>query len=400
MKRIVKYILNRTTFIFLFVLAKTIKPRQKKNNHKVVWFGAYGNSNKGDDFIFYGLKKYIPNDYEISLSCRDVSFKNEYGKIRTFQKGENVYSLYRNVCEIVKSSVFVLGGGGLFESYDDSEDSRRLKLAYIAPFLIARICGLKTLVLGIGCNKTRSSSRLLEKALAFVYTHSDIIITRDAKSLNGLAKCANSINTNAYWTFDPVFTLPMRNIPKEKYVSFLLWPYFLWPEFYTPKTLHNLNKQKKEKHALFLAKIKKAIGVVRSRGYLPVFPEFHFSDKMLVTDLGEEIYPCDKVKYMELIGKSTLVVTMRYHGQITSLLNRTPFISFVVQEKMGALVQNMGVELFSFPDISEFDNGIFEKMIDKALVFDWSQKFELFESYQKQAHSIYMDNVYSYLDKI
>ena len=399
MKHIVKYILNRATFMFLFVLAKTIKLRQKKNNHKVVWFGAYGNSNKGDDLIFWGLKKYIPNDYEISLSCRDVSFKDEYG-IRTFKKGENVYSLYRNVGEIVKSSVFVLGGGGLFESYDDSEDSRRLKLAYIAPFLIARICGLKTLVLGIGCNKARSSSRLLEKALAFVYTHSDIIVTRDAKSLNGLAICANSVNSNAHWTFDPVFTLPTKKIPKEKNVSFLLWPYFLWPEFYTLKALHNLNKQKKEKHALFLAKIKKAIGFVRSRGYLPVFPEFHFSDKMLVEDLGEEIYPCDRGEYMELIGKSALVVTMRYHGQITSLLNRTPFISLVVQEKMSALVQNMAVEQFSFSDISEFDERIFEKMMDNALAFDWTQKFELFESYKKQAHSLYMDNVYTYLDNI
>lgn len=114
MKCVIKFLLNRFVFVILFVLAYIRRnKKQKPANDKIVWFGAYGNSNKGDDFIFWALKKFIPLKYDISLSCRDIRFKNNYG-VMTFDKGENVFSVLRNIKLIRDSSFFILGGGGTF----------------------------------------------------------------------------------------------------------------------------------------------------------------------------------------------------------------------------------------------------------------------------------------------
>ncbi len=382
----------------MFAMAFFCRKRKLKHvNNKIVWFGAYGNSNKGDDFIFWALKKFIPSKYTIFLSCRDSKFKDEYN-VCTFQKGENSFSVLRNIKVMKKASVFIIGGGGLLESYDDSEDSRRLKMAYIAPFLLAKILGLRTLILGIGCNKVHSHNVLLERAIGFMYANSDVIVTRDKKSLQGFAECSNRINKNAIWTYDPVFTLPLRIMSKKKTICFLLWPFFLWPEFYSNNVLNQINETKKKKHMLFLEEIKSCILEVKQKGYTPIFPVFHFSDRLLLKELGVECYECNKEEYMRIIGNSTLVVTMRYHGQITSLLNHTPIISLVVQEKMGELVKNMAIEEFSFSNLECFNREKFLAMFDKAIKHNWTGTYKSFDKKRSEANEIYNKNVYEYLN--
>lgn len=272
-------------------------------------------------------------------------------------------------------------------------------MTYIAPFLLAKIFGLRILILGIGCNKVHSQNIMLEKAIGFMFSYSDVIVTRDKKSLTGFKECSKIANINAHWTFDPVFTLPSRISKKDKLVSFLLWPYYLWPEFYRDDALKHINDVKKKNHNLFLENIRKSIYEVIRKGYKPIFPVFHFSDRIFLSELGVDCSECDKDEYMEIIGKSSLVVTMRYHGQITSLLNHTPIISLSVQEKMRELVKNLNVECFSFSNLEEFNDQKFSNMFDVAIKQDWNPIFQSFEQKKTETADAYLDYVYNYLNK-
>ena len=57
---------------------------------------------------------------------------------------------------------------------------------------------------------------------------------------------------------------------------------------------------------------------------------------------------------------------MRYHGQITSLLKGKPIISILVQEKMEALVDNLGLRDTMSVDIENLTAGSIEDMVDNV----------------------------------
>ena len=86
-----------------------------KSIRDIVWFGAYGNTNIGDDLIFFSLRKFIPEKYRIQLSCRFIGTHPEYG-VETF----NRYNRKDWIKRIKHADMCLLGGGGLFEYYKAS----------------------------------------------------------------------------------------------------------------------------------------------------------------------------------------------------------------------------------------------------------------------------------------
>lgn len=364
-KDVTKYLLNQGAFWGLFLLVlltRKSKPPKGNAKPKLTWFGAYGNTNIGDDLIYFSLKQFVPQDVEINLSCRQVKPTTNYG-VKTFYKGENVFDYPRYKSEIKDATHVILGGGGLFEYYKFTWPARRVIMNYLAPLMLAIIHKKPFGIVGMGVNEGVIANAPFKYAFKTILNRASFIVTRDEKSVNGLHN--NGVSGNIAWTFDPVFSLtsflkpPVPTPEKEvKKIGLLLWPFFLWPNFY--KNNLNANSTQLRQHETFVQEIKTYIATLKQKGFELVFPLFHFSDKIILDELGCTYDDTISIEnYFSILKDCDVVVSMRYHGQITSLTNGIPIISIPVQEKMFELSSNFDLKAFEIkPDEFTAEKGI------------------------------------------
>ncbi|MBB3699812.1 polysaccharide pyruvyl transferase family protein [Flammeovirga yaeyamensis] len=314
--------------------------KQSVSINKITWFGAYGNGNLGDDLIFYSLKRLLnKNDIEINLSIRDFEKAKNYG-VQLFSKGEQFFDFWSYKKRIKECDAVFLGGGGLLEYYYPSKQAYRMLLIYLCPLMLARIYGKPSYVVGMGVNSDKIQNSFFRFIYRSILSSCKLIITRDEKSKNGLI--GNGVETNIIASFDPVLSLdlPLREPfdSNKKTIGFLLWPYFLWPHFY--ENAESLPESKRKKHENFVEQLQQSIKTL-SKEYNIKLLTFHFSDTILYKEL--EMTFEEKASlgtFLKSIAQVDLVVSMRYHGIITSVLNEIPVISIDVQQKMDAIMRN------------------------------------------------------------
>ncbi|WP_242203338.1 polysaccharide pyruvyl transferase family protein [Aestuariivivens insulae] len=353
--RLLNFVLNLFSFVLLiviFFISKLLINKSKKEIKNITWFGAYGNGNLGDDLIFYSLKRLLKkNKFNINLSVRDLNKAKNYG-VPIFIKGEQFYHFFKFINRIKNSDGVFLGGGGLLEYYYPSKQAYRMIMIYLCPLMIARIFGKPAFVLGIGVNKGRIENGLIRFIYNQVLSESKLIVTRDNKSKEGLIE--NGVETEIICSYDPVLSLDLPqtklNSGKKK-IGFILWPYFLWPHFY--ENSENISSDKLDQHKLFLNKINELIESLKYK-YELEFLTFHFSDTMVYRELNFNSEPKAELnKFLRQVTSLDLLVTMRYHGQITALLSETPVVSLSVQQKMDELMKNYELEAFNY-DVNNF----------------------------------------------
>ncbi|WP_183114815.1 polysaccharide pyruvyl transferase family protein [Flagellimonas pelagia] len=342
-------------FLAMDMLRGKIRPKGKIQ--KVAWFGAYGNGNLGDDLIFYSLKRIFKDqNFDIALSIRDFDRLKCYGT-KVFLKGEQFYDFWKYIKQIKTADAIFLGGGGLFEYYYTSKQAYRMIMIYLCPLMLAKIFGKPSYVLGMGVNKEQIDHPIIRFLYRKTLSSCQVIVTRDQKSKNGLVN--NHVITQILVAYDPVLSLDFNKYQASKKeghtkpkIGFLLWPYFLWPHFY--KNSEQIGNEKREQHSKFKEKIRTIIDVLKDTHDLH-FLTFHFSDTLLYEEMGVSF--SQNASLMEFVKKTRsmdMMVTMRYHGQIMSLLFEKPIISISVQQKMDALAKNYDINEYNH-DVSDFD---------------------------------------------
>ena len=113
--------------------------------------------------------------------------------------------------------------------------------------------------------------------------------------------------------------------------------------------------EKLQKFRAFCNEMNNVFKLLKESGINIIFPLFHFSDKILLDELGCEYNnEISFSSYFSQLKQCDVVVSMRYHGQITTILNNIPLVSIPVQEKMSALVENFKLEDYSI-DIEAFN---------------------------------------------
>ena len=343
----------------------------KSNRHvsQVLLFGAYGNTNIGDNLVFFALRKYFPDSVEIRLSCRERVSSFDYG-VNTFFLGDRNEWLH-----LMKSADLVLlGGGGLFEYYRKATGEGWM-YGHLKPLVYARHYGKKYAIVGIGCNNMLIRNRILRYIFKRVANDAAFIITRDQKSKEGFVK--NGVgNKNLTFCFDPVFTyMPVKKCEGKQLtmtVGFLIWPFYMWPHFHSATDISviksRMSVDKLKAHERFVVELRKCIEELQEKHIKCIFPVFHFSDKILHDEMGiKSEYPDPLFDdYFSAISKCDIIVTMRYHGQITSLLCGKPIISILVQEKMEALAENLGIKDSLSIDIDNFSASDTIAMINRV----------------------------------
>ncbi|TLV02389.1 polysaccharide pyruvyl transferase family protein [Dyadobacter luticola] len=399
-----------TLFFLTFLRVKLreifIKP-SKDPVKKLVWFGAYGNTNIGDDLIYFSLKQYIPEHVKISLSCRQHTPTTNYG-VDTFYRWDKT-----QIMNEIKSGDFVfLGGGGLFEYYRKLHKNKvtRNVPSYLYTLLYARLNGKRYAIVGLGADKDPYPNFILRKVFGDVARHAEFIITRDQKSYNGFLKNGGKPE-NLISNYDPVFSLPasidttdVESVSRLTTVAFLIWPFHLHPFFHRVEGMDEIRKhisaEKLEKYKQFCVEMKKTFALLKEAGIKSIFPVFHFSDKILLDELGceyEEEITFDT--YFSQLKQCDLVVSMRYHGQITTILNDIPLVSIPVQEKMTALVENFQLEPYSI-DIENFNGEQAVKVIKNVLENKEAIKAHVnvsFNKISKDVKKVYGETIANFL---
>jgi polysaccharide pyruvyl transferase WcaK-like protein len=150
----------------------------------------------------------------------------------------------------------------------------------------------------------------------------------------------------------------------------------LWPHFYENSEIIDIKKQ--AQHNNFVKQIKALIENLKDE-YELEFLTFHFSDTLLYRELGVEYNKKARLDtFIKQVSSLDLLVSMRYHGQITGFLTETPVVSISVQQKMDALMTNYqfdhynnSIYNFSETKVLEDINEIFsnkEKVINEIIL--------------------------------
>lgn len=354
----------------LYLIYFRKKTKEKRKSERVAWFGAYGNTNVGDDLIFFSLKKYIPKDVRIHLSCRQRIPTTDYGT-DLFYIGDR-----RKCKQIIRQSDAVwLGGGGLFEYYANTYPESWIS-SHLLPLAYAMHYGKKYAIVGMGCNENAIPNPMLRYIFKKICNKAEFIITRDEKSKRGFEN--NGLNNpNLITCMDPVLNYRKSNVKIGKEITtvgILAWPFYMWPYFHSSDSLEIIYSLmtdiNKKRHKRFIMELKALKEQLERSGLNVKFPVFHYSDIILLRELDFENpkMECSLPtidRYFDEIEQCDIVISMRYHGQITNYIQGNIVISVPVQEKMLALNEAFNMKELELP-IEKFNSNAIMTLINKV----------------------------------
>ncbi|MBI2638753.1 polysaccharide pyruvyl transferase family protein [Candidatus Peregrinibacteria bacterium] len=289
---------------------------------KILICGNYGMKNIGDEAILAGLKKLILEqipDAEIKVMARGslfpIGFRSLFNSI--FHP-----SMWFKPLSIVKNcDVFILGGGGLF-----SEEERYLSpLFWAFHGLIAAWCKKPVYCLGISVSRLGFLNKFFCKIL---FQKSKAVIVRDIASKNLLQEWGilSVLGT------DPAIVLDTDcedETQQENYVAISFRPF------------KNLNDNSYKIIAQFCDSIIEKFGL--SIRFIPFQNEYQIDTQILHT-IFDHVKRKDKIiihefnenfnELLKILAKAEMVIGMRLHSGILSILAQSPFISLSYMDKV------------------------------------------------------------------
>lgn len=339
-------------------------------------FGHYGWKNTGDDAMVYALLQ------EIHFLCPAATFSIlSHSPITVPFEVKNSTKFIKPVprivfLEIMRSKVFIMGGGTHIYDYDHGARIKRLKIMseMFIMLLWAKIFCKKVYLLGIGIEPFSTCwGEVLSKKICRL---ADFISVRDKTSYNILHSMGFS--NKVVLSFDLAALLPYSFKDDHKHLAkstddnilgISILPFF---EIY-----HN----NKEKDCIFVNEIAKGLNEWLKKSehsfvHLFVFKGKSRADDVLITEmLREQLKPSDRVKLipynpipvemMDEVARCNAFVGMRYHSCLFSYLTNTPLLVINYFKKCQALAEDTGLSKDAVVSIEEILNGNFGKYLEK-----------------------------------
>lgn len=353
------------------------------NMKKVVICGASGLKNSGDEAILYK----IISDISSLCSIAVISLDKEYTKrihpdIDVLQSGSKESKRAIEECDI-----FILGGGGLLQDetsiYNCYRWIRYLRIALnsgCATYLYANSVG----PIHFGFNR-----KIVAKYLNKVNT----ITLRDEESATFL----NSIGVleNIYVTADPVFGISLSGISaKENQLDMYDYAICIRHWFDTnpmiPVKICTMLHIRSRKNCLayekYVNEIAELVKCFSKNNKSFMFVSFLYErDRAVAKDIclkagieQECIWDCSSshpMEYLRFMSKSKVVVGMRLHSIIYSILLGKPFVAIAYSDKVRALVRYAGCESLMV-DIKELSTDKLLKKVADAESPEYIEKIE------------------------
>lgn len=316
---------------------------EKNKTLKIAVSGYYGFGNTGDEAILTSLLrmlKRIPNARITVLSAFPRRTSKEHGVRAIFRI--NPFSV---LPAVASCDILISGGGGLLQ---DVTSSRSL-LYYLSIILLGILLKKRVVLLA------QSIGPILKKVnrnlTSWILNKVNLITVRDEHSLRELEKLGVK-KVPTFQTSDLALLLEKPNTREEEEVMGFLGikkPFVVF-------CLRN-PKHKKISTKAFSELAQKVQREYQAR---VVFLPFQFSvDQKLCEELSELVpgsLSCPFLKPSQIISLfrgAELVVGMRLHSLIFSVLSRTPFIPISYDPKVSSFAELLGQEPLSFDDSPE-----------------------------------------------
>lgn len=312
---------------------------------KLVIFGYYGYSNRGDEAILEGILKLIsdiPQNIEVLILSKNSTYKSNEFKCESqymgigitdflFKPISRILAYYKIIC----SDLLIIGGGGLFHDYWGIIPFSTL------PVVMRAAIHKPTLIfcVGVGPYKRNISKYLLNRYMKLTSK----IIVRDSSSLILLEEMGIR---NALPSSDPALNLSINynlnitdieSLKGLKFKKFFVVSLRSWPELNCNNNLSNLTKlldfmlEMTQLDLLFIPfddNDPNVIEIVQSK--------LKYKDKTSIL-LGE--YQNEEI--ITIISEAVFLIGMRLHSLIFSLCAGIPFFGVSYDPKVKSFTEEV-----------------------------------------------------------
>lgn len=289
---------------------------------KIAICGNYGVSNTGDEAILKGLtillKQVFPG-CEIEVFGKGRLFPVGF---RSFFRAFFTRKLWSEPLRALKAcDMFIIGGGGLF----CDEEAPFVSLFWALQGLIAHILKKPLLIIGVSVGPVSAFNRPFVR---HVFKIAKLVTVRDAASQKLLEKWG----INSHETSDLSLLIPYEPVkryqPKEKYIVLSVRPF------------KNYDEKMSKIFAQFCDE------VIMKYGFKIRFMPFqidHQNDSYILNKIFDQVQHKSSViidhlytdvdKLIEVLSGAEIVVAMRLHAAILTLLGEAPFLPVSYMKK-------------------------------------------------------------------
>ena len=311
---------------------------------KILVYGWFGENNLGDelllDSMIYMINQNVNNAEINVMASKPKEVKKNHKGINCISTTINlsVKSVIKNIIcnpfktlyNVIASDVLIVAGGGAISDWNPNSTKDMFFLINVFNKLKKKI-----FLLGIGAgpiNKKESYIRfknVLEKA--------NYITVRDEYSFNELKKIGIK---NLKITNDLVFNFPIKsnkNVKEVKKIGLVLAPVCM---------------EKKEKFLKFVEEIRSLIDSLKKEYEISIIPFQNNYDFILTkyfSDIdGIKIYDDEKsYNYlMDIFSEQDLIIGMRFHSIVLSLMMNKYIIPIVYHPKNYELIKEFELEIY------------------------------------------------------
>ena len=338
----------------------------------IIFQGFFGHENLGDDLILKVILDEIKHFPKIKIKIftsnpQKVKYKFRVEAIDSRFNKWKLLRLIKQIMEILRSKLVILGGGGILKDYGTNSDQLENWLKFIR---IAQIFRKKTALFGIGVENIRykKSKEILLKTLKYV----NFIGVRDLDSKKLLKKLGvkNNIRIMSDLTILlsnnlPNF-LPKLKIPPRVIINVRYW---------YDKGLFIKNPYKFKNFLISVAEIADYLiqEYDASVDFLPMRISYRDNDTEIAKKVINHMKYKNKVnvlnyitnlsEFMHFIKNYDIVLGMRLHSLITASSIGIPIIGFSYMPKVKYFMNSINQSNFCF-DLNDFDKNKIINAID------------------------------------
>jgi len=352
---------------------------------KLLIAGYYGYGNAGDEAILSGMVvdlRQVIDDVELCVVSADPKATQKLHGVHALKQSD-VISLIEAVRD---SDLVILGGGGLFHDYwrfdphtmmTEEQDGLAF---YLSVPQLATLYSVPCMLYGVGFGPLGDAA--INDQIVRALSTCQLITVRDRGSLDvlrsiGLTKLKS--NQRIVQTADPAFNMPLsskedaiqvlikHNVPLDAprmAVNLRYWDFGVEPDDWEAEVAQALD-----------------MWITENGGHV-VFVPFQ---KGAHLPYGDDSAVCERVRdrmqrsgatslldvfeipgmFCDLFTHVDLVLTMRMHGVVFSLLSGTPLVGLAYDPKVSSLLHEFGLGSLSLP-ISNWSMGKMIRALEAA----------------------------------
>jgi len=318
--------------------------------------GWYGSGNAGDESILLAIFRLLKNNYKKNYELVVISHRPKYIRKKYGCKSIDVNDFRTIIITLLKSQLFIFGGGGLVKPNSINYYSKIL--------LLANCLASKTMVYSVGVIPV---SNLIDRILVVIsFTFCDFISVRDDFSRNVLQNLG--IKKEIIITRDPVFSFNVQQNSKYNLCTEMKPYVTICLKHWYHNDLVHYNIHASQSYDYFILSLSRVLKYITHLGYnlvfLPLMVSIPENDDIDHKNLYNKIGECDNLKLISsqldpdeiinIIAQSEMVIGMRYHSIIYSLISGVPVIGLAYAQKVRNLMSDVNLDQFCIDLKGEF----------------------------------------------